>query len=330
MSNPNNSGLGCFKGPKLFGLFYYFLKLKEKVMKIFVFYDILNKTRFYRRRILMKNWLRKLLTIVFAVIFLIAIGHIIHLMLDSRDAEQAASHAQSIAGVIPTTTDAPTTEPVPSTTETKPTETTPPETTEVTLPPDDNTSYLQQLDIRALQDVNREVIGWIYIPNTQVNYPIMHTVDNDTYLHTTWDGKDNVHGSIFLETRCSSKLKDFNTIIYGHNMLDGSMFAGLHLYRDYYYYQLHPYIYIATNDAIYRYAIFSSYEAGIRTDTYRLRFTSKEKEQALAHYINSSVWETELTPTTEDLILTLSTCTGRGTYESRWVVQAVLEGKWNK
>lgn len=75
---------------------------------------------------------------------------------------------------------------------------------------------------------------------------------------------------------------------------------------------------------------FSSYEAGIRTDTYRLLFTSKEKEQALAHYINSSVWETELTPTTEDLILTLSTCTGRGTYESRWVVQAVLEGKWNK
>ena len=284
----------------------------------------------------MKNWLRKVLRIVFAVIFLLAIGHVIHLMLDNRDAERANSQAQSIAGVLPTTTDASPTATVPhATEETMPTETTPPETeppetTEATLPPDDNMLYLQQVDIRELQRSNQEVIGWIYIPNTKINYPLMQTGDNDTYLHTTWDGKYYAAGSIFLETRCSSDLKDFNTIVYGHNMANDSMFGSLKRYRDYDYYKEHPYIYIATNDEVYRYEVFSSYEAGVQTDTYRLRFTSYEKLQALHHYINSSVWDAELTPTSDDYILTLSTCTGTGKYDTRWVVQAVLNGKCYK
>ena len=283
----------------------------------------------------MKNWLRKLLRIVFVVIFLIAIGQVIHLMLDNRDAEQANSHAQSIAGAIPTTTAETTTEPAPSTTEPKstettPPETTPPETTEATLPPDENISYLQQLDILALREVNKDVIGWIYIPDTKVNYPLLHTSDNERYLHTTWDGKYNAAGSIFLETQCSPYLTNFNTIIYGHNMGNGSMFAALKLYRDYDFYEEHPYVYIVRHDAIYRYEVFSTYEAGVRTDTYRLRFTEHAKKQALYHYTNSSVWDAALTPTSDDLILTLSTCTGTGRYETRWVVQAALDGKWNK
>jgi len=283
----------------------------------------------------MKNWLRKIVRIAFILIFLFAIGMVIHLMLDNRDAENANSQAQSIAGAVLTTTVTPTTEPAPPTTEVRPTETTapetaPPETTEATLPPDENTPYLQQLDIQALREINPDVIGWIYIPNTKVNYPLLHTNDNSTYLHTTWEGEYNAAGSIFLETKCSPHLNDFNTIIYGHNMGNGSMFAALKLYRDYEYYQAHPYVYIVTLDTIYRYEVFSSYEAGVKTDTYRLRFTSHAKKQALYHYIESSVWDAELTPTSDDFILTLSTCTGTGRYETRWVVQAALNGQWKK
>ena len=273
----------------------------------------------------MKDWFRKLLIIVFVIISLLAFGQAIHLAIDNRNAEQKNALAQSVAGAPLITTETPATH-----TDVPAAETVPPETTEAVLPPDENTSYLQQLNIPALQEINPEVIGWIYIPDSQINYPLLHTNNNSTYLYASWDGEYNAAGSIFLEAQCSPALNDFNTIIYGHNMLSGSMFAELHHYRDYSYYQLHPYIYITTNDAIYRYKVFSAYVAGVGTDTYRLRFTGDEKTQALAHYINSSVWEAELTPTSEDFILTLSTCPGTGKFEFRWVVQAVQNGKWDK
>lgn len=283
----------------------------------------------------MKKWLRRSLRILFIALFIISFGRLIQLMLDNRDAEQANSMAQSIAGATSATTTVQPVESTPSTAETLPSETTPPETlpsetTEAPLPSDENILYLQQLDIRALQEINPDVIGWIYIPDTKINYPLLHAEDNDTYLQTTWEGKYNAAGSIFLETECSSDLKDFNTIIYGHNMRNGTMFAALKQYSDYNFYEAHPYVYIVTNEAIYRYEIFSSYKAGVRTQTYRLRFTSQEKEQAIYYYIESSVWGAKLTPTADDSILTLSTCNGNGSYKSRWVVQAALNEQWEQ
>lgn len=268
----------------------------------------------------MKNRLRKLAIIVLIVIFLCAICLVIRHMLDYRHAEQSNSKAQNIVGATFSTIVAPSDNPASS----------PADPTDGVQTSDECTPYLQQLDIRALQKVNPDVIGWIYIPNTNINYPLLHAEDNNTYLHTTWDGNDNTAGSIFLETCCSPDLQDFNTIIYGHNMRNGSMFAALKHYRDYDYYKAHPYVYIVTADAVYRYEVFSSYEAGVTTDTYRLRFTKDEKEQSLHYYINSSVWEAALTPSTDDFILTLSTCTGNGKYETRWVVQAALNSKWDR
>jgi len=165
----------------------------------------------------MKNWPRKLATLVLAAIFLLGIGLIVRQMLNSRYAAQANSQAQSIAGATHTTAPSsvsvtPTTEPTLGAT--TPPETVSPETTHATLPPDENTTYLQQLNIPALQDVNPEVIGWIYIPDTEISYPLLHTQDNETYLHTAWDGTENVAGSIFLETQCSADLTDIQAGFY--------------------------------------------------------------------------------------------------------------------
>ena len=272
----------------------------------------------------MKNRLRKIACLVFAATFLLATGQIIHHILDNRYAAQANFQAQSIAGAIQTTPAAPSAEPVPPAANEA-------GATQAPLSPDENTAFLQQLNIPTLQEVNPEVIGWIYIPNTEISYPLLQAQDNDTYLHAAWDGTKNVAGSIFLETRCSADLTDFNTIIYGHNMRNGSMFGTLKSYRSFDFYKAHPYVYIVTDNTVYRYAIFSAYEAGITTDTYRLLFdTSEKKELALRYYLESSVWDTGLSPTSDDSILTLSTCTGTGTYESRWVVQAMLDDQWDK
>ena len=302
----------------------------------------------------MKKRIRKVLSIVLAAVCLWSIGQVVFLAIENYKAEQKHNLALSIVGATPivtepasnepapeatgatstqptsSTADSTPTEPNPAATEAPQTETTPPVPTGDPLPPDINVRYMQQLNIGALQAINPDIIGWIYIPATQVNYPLLHADDNSTYLYSTWDGDSNSAGSIFMEAECSADLTDFNTIIYGHNMLNGSMFATLHRYSDYSFYQAHPYVYIATNDGVYRYEVFGTYSAGIRTDTYGLLTTEEEKTQAVAHYISRSIWTGERTPTTEDSVLTLSTCIGSGTYATRWVVQAVLDDQWSK
>ena len=188
---------------------------------------------------------------------------------------------------------------------------------------------LQKTDLAALKQVNPDVLGWIYIPDTIISYPLMKTTDRDSYLHLAWDGTPNENGSIFLEKSNRRDFSDFNTIIYGHLMADGSMFGSLKNYQTMEYGEEHPYVYIATAAGVYRYQIFAAYEAPVQSDTYRLYFEEDTHRQAaLEHYLHSSVLDTGIVPQVTDRILTLSTCMGTGRYETRWVVQAVLTGFW--
>ena len=198
-------------------------------------------------------------------------------------------------------------------------------------PMDEEAKFLSEVNIFALRQVNPDVSGWIYIPDTVISYPLMQATDNDTYLHLSWDRKKNNNGSIFLEHRNSADFSDFNTVIYGHHMGNGSMFGTLKHFRKQEYTDSHPCIYVCTADQIFRYRIFAVYDAPIDSDTYRMYFANwEEKEQALAHFLASNTLKTDLTPTAEDSFLTLSTCTGTGIYTSRIVVQGVLTGRWKK
>lgn len=184
---------------------------------------------------------------------------------------------------------------------------------------------LLALNLEALRQTNSDVLGWITIPDTVISYPLMKAKDNQEYLYQTWDGKYSKFGSIFLECRNSHDLSDFNTLIYGHNMLTDDMFGTLLEYADQSHYESHPSVYVVTDSGVRRYDIFSAYEANVVSDTYRLVFEDDARRQsALELYTSSSVLDTGLTPGVTDSILTLSTCTGRGTANLRFVVQAVL------
>ena len=190
---------------------------------------------------------------------------------------------------------------------------------------DPHIQTLADMDLDALRQVNPQVIGWILIPDTAVNYPLMQGDDNEYYLKLTWDYKKNASGSIFLEHLNSPDLTDFNTIVYGHNMNDGSMFAGLRKYRDQAYLEEHPYVYIRSDQGVYRYEIFSSYLAKVESNTYGLGFSSEaSRNQFLRQTIADSVIDTGIQPAPTDRILTLSTCSGSG-YSTRWVVHARLK-----
>jgi sortase B len=184
---------------------------------------------------------------------------------------------------------------------------------------------LASLDFSALQQINDDVLGWIRIPDSGIDFPLLQGEDNDYYLTHTWDHQVNSVGSIFLEHLNSPDFTDYNTIVYGHNMNDGAMFAGLKSFSDSEYRKNHPYIYIASQQGVYRYEIFSCYRAGLQDPTYGLSFNQQTtKEKFLAHALEKSVIQTHVQPAMTDRILTLSTCFGDGS-NTRWVVHARLE-----
>ncbi|MCI7713584.1 MAG: class B sortase, partial [Clostridiales bacterium] len=175
--------------------------------------------------------------------------------------------------------------------------------------------------------VNSDVLGWILIPGTAVSYPVVQGTDNDYYLNHTWKKWTSVVGSIFLECHNSRDLSDFNTIIYGHRMNNGSMFASLKNYKKQSWWSDHPCVYITDDSGSHKYEIFAAYEVSTEGETYRLGFGSDREKQAFIDYcLAQSVIDTGVVPRTYDRILTLSTCTGQG-HATRWVVQAVLRGE---
>lgn len=190
--------------------------------------------------------------------------------------------------------------------------------------------FLLELDLQTLKNTNGEVVGWIYIPDSPVSYPFLQGQDNAYYLKRTWDKQWNFYGSVFMEHRSAADFSDFNTILYGHNMNDSQMFGSLTAYREQSYWQEHPCVYLVTEDRVLRYAVFASYEAALTDDTYRLVFDSDaQKEAFLRLALDKSQIKTEIVPTVEDEILTLSTCTGV-TRDTRWMVQAVLTGEFSR
>ena len=281
----------------------------------------------------MNRKLRRGLSVLLGLVFAAGLGLMIRQTVSYRNGEQARKDALALVTPVETKP-APVTKPIEDKIAPPATEP-PPETTEAPTvqqaPLEEEGKFLLELDLSPLQNANADVLGWIHIAGGDVSYPLLRSYDNRDYLYKTWEKKFSNAGSVFLECKNNRNLLDFNTIIYGHHMADGSVFAPMVKYRDPEYLAEHPYIYILTQGDLRRYEIFSAYEAALDSHTYRLHFPDEATRQAaLEHYINQSVVQTGVVPGADDFILTLSTCVGNGTYETRWVVQARLTGIWTK
>ena len=183
---------------------------------------------------------------------------------------------------------------------------------------------LADIDLGALRAANEDVAGWIKIPGTALSYPLMQGTDNQFYLSHNWKGEASRGGSVFLEATSSPELTDLHTIVYGHRMRNGSMFATLKYYKTLDFWQEHPRVYIVLDDGVYRYDIFAAREAAVGGPVYRLDLEERGLGDAfIQDCIDGSVIDTGILPDTGDRLLTLSTCTGTG-YATRWVVHAVL------
>lgn len=181
---------------------------------------------------------------------------------------------------------------------------------------------LLSVDFDTLQSVNPDIQAWLYMSGSSIHYPVLQAEDNSTYLYRLADGSSNAHGSLFIDCRNAGDFSDWNTLIYGHNMKDGSMFGGLKKYRKQAYYDVHPEMTLFTPEKTYRMEIFAAVTTDVSAAVYRVPAAREERDELVQWAQRNSEIECDVSIGTEDRIVTLSTCTGGD--DDRFVVLAVL------
>ena len=184
------------------------------------------------------------------------------------------------------------------------------------------------VDFVELKKENSDIYAWIDIPGISVGYPILRREnDNSYYLTHTVDEKKSVYGSIYTEDYNDMDFADFNTVIYGHNMKNGTMFGKLKKYRDKTFFEQNPYINVYMPGRIMKYQIFAAYVWDDRHILLSFDFSDESVREAYIDMIfstrkmNANI-NSDLKVTKDDRIITLSTCTNNK--EERYLVQGVL------
>lgn len=187
----------------------------------------------------------------------------------------------------------------------------------------------KQLDWNELKKVNPDIYAWICIPGTQVDYPMLqHPTDNTYYLNYNMNGTRGYPGCIYTEKINDKDFTDFNTVVYGHNMRNDSMFATLHNFEDAAFFEQRPYVYIYTGDKVLAYEIFAAYTADDTHILYANDFSTEKGRQAylsniMKNQTNDGNVRQDVSVSTGSHILTLSTCI-QGQKNKRFLVQAIL------
>lgn len=180
-----------------------------------------------------------------------------------------------------------------------------------------------------LQAVNPDVYAWITVPGTDIDYPILqHASDNTYYLMHNIDGSYGYPGCIYTENMNSKDFTDNNTVIYGHNMKNGSMFAQLHKFEDPDFFKENREVLIYLPDEVLHYTIFAAHIYDDRHLLYSFDFADPDVYQKYLDSVfnirdMSANIDKDMTVTKDDQIITLVTCIGSQP-NNRLLVQAVL------
>lgn len=135
--------------------------------------------------------------------------------------------------------------------------------------------YISPVDFSALSRENSDIVAWIRIPDTPVDYPIVQTTDNEKYLHTDFYGNKSAAGAIFLDYESDSDLEGRHNILYGHHMKNGSMFKAIVKYKDEKYFQEHPFFTIYTPEKEIKIKVISAYYGEPKAEMRQTHFSSE-------------------------------------------------------
>ena len=184
----------------------------------------------------------------------------------------------------------------------------------------EKTSLPILVDFSLLKQENEDIVGWIYCEGTPINYPVVQSGDNQYYLHRLINGEYNIAGSIFMDYRNNAKLEDNNTIIYGHNMKNNTMFGSLQNYKEQKYFDEHSKMYYFTPERNFEVQLFAGFTISVDSDIYDLAVMKKDEIEGI---MKKSDFKSDVNIGEEEKILTLSTCA----YDydgARYVVMGVL------
>ena len=191
----------------------------------------------------------------------------------------------------------------------------------------------KNLDWNKLHKENEDIYAWITVTDTTVDYPVLqHPTDNTYYLNNNIDGTPGYPGCIYTEDYNAKDFSDKNTVLYGHNLKDKTMFSSLHNYEDDDTFSKDQYIYIWTENDVFVYKVFAAYEFN---SNHLLLNYDYNNEYVYEQYIKDifdvkdngygiANIKDDIDVTKEDRIITLSTCTTDHNSDQRFLVVGVL------
>lgn len=165
-----------------------------------------------------------------------------------------------------------------------------------------------EIDWKKLQAVNPETKGWLFSRGTELSYPVVQGADNEYYLNHLFDGTENSSGCLFIDSGWEEG-KHRNCVIYGHHMKNGTMFALLENYQQQEYFETHPVLQWITPEGTQTVKLFSAYTASPDSEAWQMDFESgTEYADWLKRIQDGSCFRSEYSPTEDDRVMTLSTC----------------------
>ena len=167
---------------------------------------------------------------------------------------------------------------------------------------------------QALQKINPDIQGWITVPGTAIDYPVLQSgaQDPDYYLNHTYKKETRTSGSIYLQCGCDPAVSR-NTVLYGHHMLDGSMFTDLERYDDFAFFQSHRTFTYKSAAGSSTYEIFAVLETTPSTFSFQRTTFADDAEflQFLEDVQARALYQTEVQVAASDRVMALATCSGR-------------------
>lgn len=190
-------------------------------------------------------------------------------------------------------------------------------------------------DFATLKEQNEDIYAWLTVPGTEIDYPVLQSEEDNFYLTHNLEKKSDRYGSIYSNASCNgTDFSDYNTILYGHNMKNGSMFAGLHKYEEKRFFEENPYFYIETEQGKNTYQIIVAAEY---TDVYIPSQYDMKSSSSVTEFLKSvcsgenadgkiNINE-EIEIEEVEHIVTLSTCVGGKSTKRYLVIGTLLENE---
>ena len=188
------------------------------------------------------------------------------------------------------------------------------------IPEDTKEELIEQ--VRRLSAEHSNSVAWLYIPDTNINYPVMQSGDNEYYTHRAADGSYLYAGSLFMDYRCSSDFSDFNSVIYGHNMGNGTMFANIPNYENEEYFMNHSYGWLTTENDV---RLIDFFAVARTSDTSGLYLAAPNFNEWDNQLRNCASIYKEIEVTESDHLLMLSTCTSAEGNSRTILVRKIIE-----